>query len=78
MAKFSSNSKAGLSDADVKCYEGRYSDVTGDARAHFMNIGQDTGRLGTCAEDLSAYEAQAILDRSPELQRAYGTNSKYA
>lgn len=74
----SSGSKAGLNDADVKCYEGRYTDVKGDARAHFMDVGQDTGRLGTCANELSDYEAQGLIDRKPLLQRAYGKSNNYA
>jgi len=76
----SSGGKAGLSEDDVKCYEGRYSDVKdhGDPRAHFMDVGMDTGRLGTCANELSDYDAQGLLDRKPFLQRAYGKNSKYA
>ena len=78
LAKLSSNSPSGLSDADVKCYEARYSDITGDPRQHFINIGEDTGRLGTCANELSKYESQALLDRKPFLQRAYGKKSKYA
>jgi len=78
LAALSSNSPSGLSDADVKCYESRYSDITGDPRQHFINIGEDTGRLGTCANELSKYESQALLDRKPDLQRAYGKKSKYA
>jgi len=67
LAALSSNSPSGLSDADVKCYGERYSDITGDPRQHFINIGEDTGRLGTCAEELSKYESQALLDRKPDL-----------
>lgn len=78
LAALSSNSPSGLSDADVKCYGERYSDITGDPRQHFINIGEDTGRLGTCAEELSKYESQALLDRKPDLQRAYGKKSKYS
>lgn len=78
LAALSSNSPSGLNDADVKCYGARYSDITGDPRQHFINIGEDTGRLGTCANELSKYESQALLDRKPDLQRSYGKKSKYA
>lgn len=67
-----------MSEADVKCYEKRYSDVKGDARAHFMDIGLDTGRIGTCADELTDYEAQGLIDKKPFLQRAYGKSSNYA
>ena len=78
LAVMSSNSPSGMSDSDVKCYGDRYSDITGDPRQHFINIGEDTGRLGTCANELSKYESQALLDRKPDLQRSYGKKSKYA
>ena len=40
----SSTSENGMSDADVKCYTKRYSDVKGDAREHYANIGEKEGR----------------------------------
>ena len=38
----SSTSEAGMSDADVKCYESRYSDLNGKpARKHYTEIGEE-------------------------------------
>lgn len=38
----SSKSDAGMSDADVKCYEKRFSDLDGQGgREHFMEIGSE-------------------------------------
>lgn len=43
----SSMSDAGMSDADVKCYESRYTDLNGrTGREHFLEYGQDEGRWG--------------------------------
>jgi hypothetical protein len=40
-------SDAGMSDADVKCYESRYTDLNGrTGREHFLEYGQDEGRWG--------------------------------
>jgi hypothetical protein len=33
-----------MSDADVKCYQDRYSDVKGDPREHYFTIGEKEGR----------------------------------
>ena len=45
-----------MTEADVACYIARYSDVSGDARDHFTNIGHLEGRLSTCAPDLTEIE----------------------
>lgn len=46
----SSSSDAGMSDADVKCYEAKYSDLDGKSgREHFLEYGQDEGRWPNCA-----------------------------
>lgn len=38
--KISSHSDAGMSDADVKCYESRFSDLDGrGGREHYLEIG---------------------------------------
>jgi len=56
-----------MSDADTTCYSSRYGDVSGDARKHFLEIGESAGRLPTCARNLTDYEAQTYLDRNPDL-----------
>jgi len=38
-----------MSDEDVNCYTTRYGDVSGDARAHFLNKGEELGRNPNCA-----------------------------
>lgn len=51
----SSKSDAGMSDADVQCYEKRYSDLEGKSgREHFLEIGSEEGRLATCAMNLTS------------------------
>jgi hypothetical protein len=58
----SSSSEAGMSDADVKCYENRYSDLNGkSAREHYKEIGEEEGRLNTCAIRLTEIMAARYL-----------------
>ena len=75
----STKSPGGMNDDDVKCYEGRYSDLNGkDGRTHFTTVGQEQGRLPTCAKNLSDFEAQKYLDRNPDLQHSFGRTGKFA
>jgi len=67
-----------MSDADVSCYTSRYSDVSGDARQHYLNTGETLGRLPNCARNLTDYEAQKYIDRNPDLQHEFGRGGKYA
>ena len=54
----SSFSEAGMSDADVKCYEARFNDLEGkNGREHFLEYGQDEGRWNHCAMNLTDYMA---------------------
>lgn len=56
--KWSTNSEAGMNDADVACYQARYSDLgQTDPREHFMTVGIKQGRVGTCAPELTEMEA---------------------
>jgi hypothetical protein len=56
-----------MSDADQQCYASRYEDVKTNAKEHFKLTGDAQGRLGTCARDLSDYEALTYLHSFPEL-----------
>ena len=68
-----------MNDADVACYEARYSDLNKtDARIHYTTIGSEQGRLPTCAKNLSDYEAQKYIDRNPDLQHSFGRTGKFA
>jgi len=52
-----------MSDADVKAYEGKFTDLDGmDGRRHFMEIGQDEGRWNHAAKNLTETMAQRYLD----------------
>jgi len=74
----SSKAPGGMSDADVACYTGKYSDVTGDARQHYMNVGQAEGRNPNCANNITDYAAQKYIDRNPDLQYEFGRKGKFA
>ena len=72
-ATVSSKSDAGMSDADVKCYENRFTDLSGKAgREHFLEIGTDEGRLPTCAVNLTSTMTQRYLNTNPDLQHSIG------
>jgi len=72
----SSESDAGMSDADVKCYEARYSDLEGKGgREHYLEIGTNKGRLRTCAVNITDFEAKRYLDTNPDLQHEFGRGS---
>lgn len=69
----SSKSEGGMSDADVKCYEGRYNDLDGKTgREHFLEVGSEEGRLPTCATSLTRTQAQRYLNTNPDLQHSIG------
>ena len=52
------SSKPLLSDNDARCYAARFSDLKGNSGlTHFATVGVPQGRLGTCAKDLTNYEA---------------------
>lgn len=58
----SSNSPDGMTDADVKCYEKRFSDLGKlKGREHYQEIGEEQGRLNTCAKNLTNYQALYYL-----------------
>lgn len=46
-----------MSAKDGKCYKDRYSDI-GDMTPfkHFVTVGQEQGRLSTCARNLTDFE----------------------
>lgn len=68
-----------MSDADVKCYEARFSDLDGTgAREHYLEYGSEEGRLKTCAANLTTYMSQRYLNLNPDLQHAFGRGSKNA
>jgi len=57
-----------MSDADVKCYEAKFSDLEGkNGREHFLEYGQDEGRWAHCAQNLTSYMSQRYLDTNPDL-----------
>jgi hypothetical protein len=65
--------KPELSENDLRCYSSRYSDVNrANPLQHYMSIGVEQGRLGTCARVLTDYEAQEYLNSFPELQAKFG------
>mmetsp|Transcript_37177 Transcript_37177/g.57063 ORF Transcript_37177/g.57063 Transcript_37177/m.57063 type:complete len:268 (+) Transcript_37177:46-849(+) len=71
--KNSTESPLGMNDEDAKCYAERYKDLNGtDPHDHYLTLGIDQGRLPTCAKNLSDIEAQAYLDRYPDLQEHLG------
>jgi hypothetical protein len=68
-----------MSDADVKCYESRFSDLDGKGgREHYLEIGQDEERWPNCAGNLTTTQAQRYLNMNPDLQHAFGRYSKNA
>lgn len=57
-----------MSDADVKCYESRYSDLDGKGgREHYLEIGSDEGRQRNCALNLTDFMATRYLNMNPDL-----------
>lgn len=57
-----------MSDADVKCYESKYSDLNGKgAREHFLEFGQDENRWNHCGANLTTIQSQRLLDMNPDL-----------
>lgn len=66
-----------LNDNDQRCYAARFSDLKGAAPlTHYATVGVAQGRLGTCAKELTDYEAQTYLETFPELSQKYGRDSK--
>lgn len=58
-----------MSDADVKCYETRNSDLDGkNGREHYLEYGQDEGRWPHCAKNLTNFQTARYLDIHPDLQ----------
>jgi hypothetical protein len=52
------SSKPLLSDNDARCYAARFSDLKGNSGlTHYATVGVPQGRLGTCAKQLTDYEA---------------------
>ena len=43
---------------------------------HYATVGVAQGRLGTCAKELTDYEAQTYLETFPELSQKFGIDSK--
>jgi hypothetical protein len=66
-----------LSDNDQRCYAARFSDLKGAAPlTHYATVGVSQGRLGTCAKELTNYEAQTYLETFPELSQKFGRDTK--
>jgi hypothetical protein len=66
-----------LSDNDQRCYAARFSDLKGAAPlTHYATVGVAQGRLGTCAKELTDYEAQTYLETFPALARKFGRDTK--
>jgi hypothetical protein len=56
--KDETSSKPLLSDNDARCYAARFSDLKGNSGlTHYATVGVPQGRLGTCAKQLTDYEA---------------------
>jgi len=67
------NKSATMTDADIACYSSRYSDIKDKKpKDHYRTTGDIQGRLGTCARDLTDYEALMYLHTFPELQQKFG------
>jgi hypothetical protein len=59
-----------MTEADVKCYEGRYTDLADKkGREHYAHEGSEEKqlRLNTCAKTLTLFEAQRYIDNNPDL-----------
>ena len=66
--KDETSAKPLLSDNDARCYAARFSDLKGNSGlTHYATVGVPQGRLGTCAKQLTDYEAQTYLETFPEL-----------
>jgi hypothetical protein len=66
-----------LTDNDQRCYAARFSDLKGAASlTHYATVGVAQGRLGTCAKQLTDYEAQTYLETFPELSQKFGRDTK--
>jgi hypothetical protein len=66
--KDETSAKPLLSDNDARCYAARFSDLKGNSGlTHYATVGVPQGRLGTCAKDLTDYEAETYLENFPEL-----------
>ena len=66
--KDEASAKPLLSDNDARCYAARFSDLKGNSGlTHYATVGVPQGRLGTCAKQLTDYEAQVYLETFPEL-----------
>jgi hypothetical protein len=56
--KDETSAKPLLSDNDARCYAARFSDLKGNSGlTHYATVGVPQGRLGTCAKELTNYEA---------------------
>jgi len=77
--KDETSSKPLLSDNDARCYAARFSDLKGNSGlTHYATVGVPQGRLGTCAKELTNYEAQTYLETFPELAAKCGRDTKGA
>ena len=77
--KDESSAKPLLSDNDARCYAARFSDLKGNSGlTHYATVGVPQGRLGTCAKELTNYEAQTYLELFPELAQKFGRDTKGA
>lgn len=67
-----------MTDSDVQCYKDRYSDISYtdqyDIKKHYDKIGKEQGRLNTCANNITDYQAKFLLEKTPALQRLYGSD----
>ena len=74
----STESPMGMNDADTKCAASRYptmfagSTTPAAIRDTYSDLKSWNGILGTCANNLTDYQAQHLLWNSPDLQQKYG------
>lgn len=62
-----------MTASDEACYASRYSDIGNKSpKEHFKLVGNEQGRLPTCARSLTKYEAEEYLHLFPELQQKFG------
>ena len=67
-----------MTNTDTQCYKERYADVTVESQAdiqnHYNTEGKLQGRLNTCANNITNYQAEFLLEKTPALQRMYGSD----
>jgi hypothetical protein len=68
-----------LLEFTLPCSLFRFSDLKGNSGlTHYATVGVPQGRLGTCAKELTNYEAQTYLESNTELAAKCGRDTKGA